>query len=330
MGSDNANCGGCGITCAYQCNKGVCGPATLTLPGFNSVGPIAIDDTNIYFLGVNTSDASEVDYCPLSGCKTSTVLATATNFVETVPVGSLALSATNVYFPDNSDHEILDCAKPPGGCSGTPATYSASGDSDQSVLVADSTNLYWANDEFHDIFDCSLGASCAVATSLATPSAANFPLGIAVSGTTVFYASDDFSTGMTIYSVAASGGASTAICTAAASNSLGQMIVAGGFVYFSDALTTIYSCATSATGAAATTFTSATRPLGIASDGTSLYWVDGSASGSIDSCALGDTCAAATVVVAGLTGLQGIAVNATTIFWTSVADFVPQVSYFKK
>jgi hypothetical protein len=133
------------------------------------------------------------------------------------------------------------------------------------------------------------------------------------------------------------------LCTASDVSQVGQIIVAGDFVYFTDGESTVYSCATGTNGATAATYTSVTQPGGLASDGTNLYWAEntsgssssssttGTGGASILTCALGATCAKPTTVVSGLDAVDGVAVTATTLYWTATdSAFNPELFYFKK
>jgi hypothetical protein len=349
-GSDNANCGGCGVTCDYQCKKGICGPATVSVT-LQEVGPIVMDSTNVYWLGNNpSSEKAEVDYCPLSGCTTPIPLAqsTAVSFPFEIPLGQLALSNGKILFPDLTGN-ILECAT--SGCGGTasmPGTasvYSSSGDLDATFLAADSNNVYWANEESNDVWDCAFGASCPAPNLLqSSASAEATPAGLAISGTTIYWVTAGFDSSVgdvaTVYSAPIGGGAVTTLCTASEVFEISQLIVAGSFVYFSDGESTIYSCATGTTGATATSYNVGSSPVGLATDGTDLYWAadeggsfsSSTPTNSVLKCGLAATCTTPTTVLTGLDEVDGLAVGATSIWWTATNEstFASEVQYFSK
>jgi hypothetical protein len=350
MGSDNANCGGCGKTCDYQCTMGVCGPATIEVPDMEEIASIAIDSTNVYWLGTNTTSfGAEVEYCPLTGCTggVPTILAKATSECsfsfcdDELNLGALAVSPATVYFADGLGH-IEEC--PIAGCSMTPTQYSASADNEETYLAADGTKVYWANEDAETVYDCADGTSCA-SPALIQDIVSSSPQGMAVVSGSAFYwgattPGSSFFENFTVYSAPVGGGAITAVCTAADFEEFGQLIVAGGFVYFVDTTGTIYSCPTTATGATATTYiTDSNEPTALASDGTNLYWTDegfGSSSstpgGTIMKCALGATCAASTTLVKGVSEPTGVVVGATQVYWISTSEpsFTPVIQYFHK
>jgi hypothetical protein len=353
MASDNANCGGCDKTCAYECTKGTCGPLTIATPDLTGVGPIVTDATNVYWLGSVEGTGYEVQYCPLSGCPGGkpTTLATWTSsssfFFGSVDLGQLAVGKSTVYFGDDLS-DILVC--PVAGCGGSPTVYSSSADTETSYLAADSTNLYWANESAETVFDCPLGATCTSPNLIQETSSLGLEAqGMTVAGSSLYWGGfDDGSSKFTVFSAPTTGGAVSTLCSGTLGGfgeGIGQLLVAGAFVYFTDGSTSVFSCAVSATGATAKTYVLDTNgPMGLASDGTDLYWTDpgsgGSSSGSssgpkmgggsIMKCALGATCAKATTVLTDLVLPDGIAVSATQIYWTSTSFSAPAVQYFHK
>ncbi len=319
MGTDNANCGGCGVPCSYQCAYGVCGPATFA-SGLKSTGSIMLDNTNVYWLAEGTNH-TEVEYCPLAGCTGGKpgVLAksSATSFYEG-QLGALVVTATNVYFADDGGHIEVT---PITGGTGTATVFSSSADSEDSYLAASATGLYWANEENEKVFGCALGTSCATATSVANLAAKGIePEGIAVSGGTVYWGAIDESVypySATIQSAATTGGTVTTLCTTGAASQIRNLIIVGGNLYFTSP-GAVHVCPLATSGVKAGVYYADKKdPLGVATDGTDLYWTDDLSDGAVLKCALGASCPSPTTLASGLKDPHGIAVNATQVYVTS-------------
>jgi len=358
MGSDNANCGKCGKACDYQCTMGSCGPATIPTPDLNEIGPIVTDDTNVYWLGT-TSTGFEVEYCPLAGCTggkpttlADTNAASSFSFFGELSLGQLTVSASTLYFADD-DLDVLQCALPPTGCALTPTTYSTNADFEETYVAATSTKVYWANNEAETVYDCAAGASCVTPTLLQNDTTLGLtPEGMFVTDSAIYWGAGDEETTINIYSAALTGGAVSTVCTQTSGSfeggNLTQLIVAGGFVYFSDGESTIYSCSATATGATAAVYImDSNGPGGLAASATDLYWADSgfggfsssstTPTGAIRKCALGASCplyadggTSAITVVDKIPSPDGLAVGTTQVYWTSDNMDMPQVNYFSK
>ena len=344
MGSDSANCGGCGVACPYECTSGSCGPATLSLPDIGDIGSIVVDSTNFYWIGLTSVGNTEVDYCPLAGCLGGVYQTLASSPMEafdSISLGTLAVSTSAAYFADDQGN-VLTCGLPPPlgtGCSTTPTTFTTRGDSFHTFVAADAAQVYWSNMNDATVLDCPVGSSCPSPSLVEDLSSASTQLqGAAVSGGRLYWggASETLGGGFTIYSTPVGGGTVSTLCNAADSNGIVQLIVAGGFVYFTDGEATVFSCPTTASGASASVFVSDSGgPFGLASDGTDLYWTDHTylaLSGSIMSCALGATCATSgSIVLSDADNAPAaIAVTATHIYWAGTTATGSVVQYFHK
>jgi hypothetical protein len=317
-GSDNAHCGDCTTTCPYQCAEGTCGPATFA-SGLKDPGAIMVDATNVYWVDQGTKHA-QVEYCPLAGCPGGTPMTLAVsneNSLYQGQLGTLVVTGTNVYFGDDSGSVETS---PIVGGTGTASTYSAA-DTTATYLTTDGTNLYWANQFNQDIEGCGLGTSCASASSLANLIAASIqPEGIAVSGGTLYFgAYAIYASKTSIESVPVGGGAVTTLCTVPGfTSSIKDVLIAGGNLYFTSPTTAVHVCPLATPGVKATAFWTGKSSVGLATDGTDLYWTIEATDGSILKCALGTSCAKATILATHLKAPTGIAVNGTEIYYTSI------------
>lgn len=342
--TDAKNCGGCGVACPYECTSGSCGPATLSLPDIGDIGSIVVDSTNFYWIGLTSVGNTEVDYCPLAGCPGGVYQTLASSPLEafdSISLGTLAVSTSAAYFADDQGN-VLTCGLPPPlgtGCSTTPTTFTTRGDSFHTFVAVDAAQVYWSNMNDATVLDCPVGSSCTSPSLVEDLSSASTQLqGAAVSGGRLYWggASETLGGGFTIYSTPVGGGTVSTLCNAADSNGIVQLIVAGGFVYFTDGEATVFSCPTTASGASASVFVSDSGgPFGLASDGADLYWTDHTylaLSGSIMSCALGATCATSgSIVLSDADNAPAaIAVTATQIYWAGTTSTGSVVQYFHK
>jgi hypothetical protein len=320
-GSDNANCGGCGVTCDYTCTDGVCGPSTVAT-GYEELGSIVADATNVYWLGYTTSFTYGVDYCPQTGpCTTPTTLAVpAIGFLEVEGVSQMSIAGSTLYFSDG-DEDVEECALPPTGCGGTAKIYSTA--AYDTFVTTNTSDVVWALEDSFVVYSCAQGASCASSKTVASTSASDlYPEGVAVSGSTVYWGGPDYDVDEIVIQSApiGGGGAITTVCTTTGgADEMGGLIIAGTNIYFTGYYGgNVYSCPLTASGATATVYyTDPSDPLGLASDGTNLFWTEYEASGAILKCALGATCATPTTLVSGLKDPSGIVATATQIFWTN-------------
>ena len=131
------------MSCAVT---GCAGNPTTVVTTVNYVVGIATDGTNVYW-----TDENVIQACPVTGCTTPTLLATA-------PSVNITTDGTNVYWtsypepysPSPPAITVLACAV--NGCPGGPTTL-ATGQKNPSGIATDGVNVYWID------FSSGTGAS---------------------------------------------------------------------------------------------------------------------------------------------------------------------------
>jgi len=178
------------------------------------------------------------------------------------------------------------------------------------------------------LLGCALGATCALPSTLAARAALPAaPQALAADGSFVYWTDANGD----VLSLALAGGSPVLLAT---DNDADEgsfypaaLTAAAGRVYYVDPGSGELMTATGGTAASATTY-SATSPTALATDGTSLYWADGT---TISKCALGASCATPTEIYG--TAAAAIAVDATNVYWIdtgSNATGIPNVWEFHK
>jgi hypothetical protein len=310
--SDNANCGGCGVVCAYTCAQGQCGPAAIaTGQGLVSASSsLAVDATNVYWNGEEAVFA-----CPLSGCSgTPLVLANTRNTGWLTQ--NIAVSGANVYWV--GPYVIQTC--PVSGCSGrVPISYTPVMTNMSGTIAVDTTNVYWSEIGSGNIRACPLDAlaPCTPTTIASNPNNPNNSTALTVDAANVYFADNDG----WIYVHPLTGGNDVQFQSP---DGVPRSIVAtGGRIYWATGNTAvggraIYSAPIG--GGAVTEFFSGDRAYGayaLATDGVSIYWTGRQQTGTVERCAAAATCDANEhKIIAYHASPNAIAVDANDVYWT--------------
>jgi hypothetical protein len=320
--TDNFNCGGCGTTCSGTCTGGRC---LVTLAsGQRDPYAIAVDGTSVYWGNyVSTGTSGTVMKCAVNGCGANPTT------LYAAPQGAtsaLAIDSNNIYWANNNYHGTgpnidsvmmmpLD-GEPDGG---PPTTLAP----DQNALYAsevavDGSNVYWVNN------GTTLEA-CAIAGCGGTPTPLNAtfndPLGLGVASGNVFLANQN-----DVLECATSGCAAPTPFYSDSSSTVGIGADASN-VYWTNSSGAVMSRAvvsgTLATLASSTpgdTGAVVGTPFDIAVDDANVYWFTPSpdANGTNESILkVSKNGGTAVPLLANQSLLQGIAVDATSVYWTT-------------
>ena len=332
--SDAKNCGSCGTICAGTCTLGRCLIALAPAPSGAQSGftpeYIAIDATSVYWTTCNdTQTKGSIMKVAIAG---GSPIALARD--EACPAG-IAVNATSVYWITRSTAVFdSDGGIAPNGSlrkvalGGGPITTLVSGWSPVGVAV-DSANVYWTDGE--PALDPPSGVPAivrvptggGVPTVLASgPSGGSESLPIALDRTNVYWAS---SYSNAVSKVALSSGASTTLAGIVdpSSGPAIALAVDPTGVYWTAGGNTNDGCGdvegVPLVGGAANSLAGASRPLGIAADGTSVYWIEtqSDCGSSLVRKVRRTGGGVTTLASGGAPGSFGIAVDATSVYWTS-------------
>jgi hypothetical protein len=276
---------------------------------------VAADDTDVYWTNIppdvmlNGAVIASVLKCAMSGCGSSpTVVA---DQLRIFPGNGFAIDATNVYWGTTDDAygngRVMTCPKT--GCVSAP-TILATNQRGLNALAVNATTVFWdqAGDLSTTIVSCSVGGCDGVPTPYATnqPSVTT----IALDGANAYW-----TTWATVVSCPLAG------CTApmelaAAIYNPASVAVADPYVYwlFDGA---VRKCAVGGCGGSPTTLASKGGwPLAV--DGLNVYWASAA---SIEKCSVDGCNDTPTSIAQGFGGSSGgnngIAVNATNVFWST-------------
>jgi hypothetical protein len=299
----------CGPDYAYGPTLGQsdpCGPAptfpagatlkTLSEQTQSAPEELATDGVNVYVAGVGSGTVVQVP----GGGGAAVTLATD----QEQPFG-IATNGTSVFWTNQASGGNGTVMKVAVG-GGTPVTL-ASGQGAPTQIAFDATNVYWL----------TIGGPNAVMTvpiAGGTPSlfaAASSPWALATDGATVYWTDGD-----TIFSAPRDGGTPTTLAS-------GQpfpfaLAVDGTTLYFSTARGDGAILSMPKTGGTPTTLASQTGMARIAIDATTLYFTNqgGAANaGVVSTLPLSGGGAAATTLVTGQASPEGIAVDASRVYW---------------
>ncbi len=294
---------------------GDAGPTTTIVTGVSPVALVA-DDTSVYWM----DQKGGVYQCPVTGCPGAAPTQLATNGAgTTLTTESIAVSGSTVYFVDYFSGGLDDCAA--GGCALSPTALVGGGAVyDYLSVIGDAANVYFNGAT--GLYQCPALATCAAPQTLATLSATydySPAFGALAASATEIYFSSIASGAAYIAAVPIGGGATRTVCTPGKSFwFVSSLVYAGAYVYFIDGTdpTHIFECPSFGGGSPSVYFTDV-APAVLATDGADLFWTNDTASGSVEHCALGDTCASATTLAAGQSDPNTVALNTKRVFWST-------------
>jgi len=291
---DNANCGGCGLSC-NNCQQSAC---LVTL---------ASNLPNVYGLTINTIKAyvttdqatGHIYSMSLSGGG-ATILTL--NYPQNRPNG-IAIDNTYVYWANFSGGTVM--RMPLGGqVAPTPVAMCQTYPSDMAI---DSTYLYWTN---HNTPGAAMRMALSTSQVSTLVGGLGVPSGIAVDSTYAYVAvtSDDY-----VIKVLLSNGTIAAQLTGFQNNPFGLAIDANN-VYFTNNATSgdVHQVSKTASMAAGTVLGTGFGN-GVATDGVNVYFV---ASNTIYRCPVGVTNGCKPIAM-NQSGASKIAVDDRSVYWTN-------------
>jgi hypothetical protein len=302
------------------------GGAPVTIATHEEPVVLAVDNTYVYW----ENSGGTVLTCPVAGCPSN--VPTILGFDgEGYGFETLFAANTTAFFIDSSDN-IDTCAG--GGCGLAPTIYLGGASEDggffdagffeyYSALINDSVNAYFTDGS--SVYSCPLGATCSSPTTLDTVSSTAYIGLLGVSSTEVFYVRQgEFYD--SIRAVPISGGPDRVVCTSTPLlGDVEDMVVTDGYVYFTsgDSGNTVSQCPV--VGGPASTFATDASPYGLATDGANLYWTNYTYDGTVAVCAVGATCVSPRTVASDQNYPQAVAVNSTSVFWTTTTNIYSAV-----
>jgi hypothetical protein len=317
--ADPANCGACGHDClGGACNQGVCGSVTLAVT-HGAVG-LAVDSTFAYWAD---SDAGAINKVSKSLTHEGTPSPVVTGS-QAQNVQGIATDGTYIYWTVKVAAGSVYRALP----TGTGVTLLASNQSQPDWIATNGTTVAWTNQKGNQVMAAPVsGNGTVVPTQLnAIGENGSIPAGIAIDGASVYYVTKTTGGGLAESAPLGDGGAVTELGTgtyvsvAADSN---NVYWTGGAsnpnVYQNKKGGTPTTEKTIAAGAL-------TCPLGVASDGTNVYFLDqgtstcgalGTDAGALYRVPVGHSGSLPPPLLTGFDNPQGMTMDSTAVYWVT-------------
>ena len=257
---------------------------------------ITVDGTAVYWTDIGLQTLSSI---PVAG-GTATTLAT-----SLAQPYYLQHDATSLYVGLYTD--VIDEIPLAGG---TPVPLQTSNNTILTGLAVDATNVYHGED-YSVPQDCSVVAvpkGGGTRVTLASGGGWNHPVGLAVSGGNVYWG--DLSPGE-ILMAPVGGGATTTLVAGIAPIALAADATS---IYWTDATGAVMKVAQA--GGAPVTLATSANAIDIAVDGTDVYWATMAFDTPSTISKVPIAGGAAVTLASGLHTVEGIAVDATNVYWT--------------
>jgi hypothetical protein len=312
--SDSHNCGVCGHDClGGQCITGVCRAFVLVGNQGSGPGAIAVDATYVYWTLAN---AGLVRRALIDGTGTQDI------WTGGAPLSGLATLGGRVYVASYGDGTIhaMDSS---GANVGLIASSQIR---PWSVAVAPSL-LAWTN---HGDGTADSGATLVAALDGGGAFAVariGMPTGLATDGVRVVWTDDE--TPGAIYSTPADGGAPFPIASTPEADNALDVAMDATHVYWTTAWAAVQRAPIGG-GTIDVLATAQNNPGHIIVDGTSVYWTNygttvsdgGAQDGTVMMCAKSGCNQTPTVLASAQANPQGIAQDATALYWVNHGSFV--------
>jgi hypothetical protein len=314
---------------------GTCLPTTAQVfaSGLATPGGIVLDSTSVYWVDVGVPldggavpdsgrAGSQILKCAKSGCGG---LASVVASDAQGALSKLAVDATNVYWIVTNG--ILSC--PLAGCSGSPGIF-WSGTNTPYDIAADASGVYFTLPTASRVVMCP-AAGCGSTPAVLYPggdAGAFFgqPTALTLDATSLYFAVSN--NGVVACTKADCASTWRTVGTASGAFSLVQLAVDGQNVYANEgagsAGARLFFAPKTGTGQSMQVLASGiTAPVGLAADGTNVYFVeDGtgeaglSGFGRVSMCAMSGCTAGPHIIADYLNFPLGLAVDGTSVYWT--------------
>lgn len=257
--TDDANCGGCGLSCSSGCSKGECKVTLAT----GSIVDFDVAGSTVYFIDGQPGGSGTIKAVPITG-------GTPTTIVSSHPYSFSEITAdgSNVYFTYEDANQSGYVAK--ATIAGGTITTIASNQQAPSTIAVNATTVYWV-DGFGNL---GFSPIATPSPQTLTPMMAQAGTGLALGSTDVYWASANDG----LVSAPLAGGQISTIF----SGLVFGVAVDSSNVYIANNATDngFYSMGTNAIlkapvgGGTVSTLVAAKGPMGLVADGESVYWVD--------------------------------------------------------